>query len=116
MAGDGEQVQPWLLGPVRRVQRWQFGSTTHWQSRHVTLGQLADGRWLVEHSDVRVDSRAYRREQRARQVAAELTAGDGWREVPAEFGGDGNPTSPGWYRSGGAWLRGDRSQDAPEQG
>lgn len=112
MSDDGERVLPWLIGPIRRIQRWQYGHTSHWGSRHVTLGRLPDGRWMVEHSDVKIGARAYHDEQRARHAAGRLTARDGWREVPAAFDGSGQPTEPGWYRSGGTWLR--RSEDAAD--
>lgn len=84
--------------------------------RHVTLGRMPDGRWLVEHSDVRVPSLAYWDEQRARQRVADLTAGDRWVEVPVRFGPGHEPTDPGWRRAGGTWVRDDRSEQAPEQG
>ncbi|MFI1194096.1 hypothetical protein ACH4T9_12675 [Micromonospora sp. NPDC020750] len=106
MAGEeGERVEPWLLHGIRRHRRWQHGHTAHWASRHVTLGQLADGRWLVEHTDVTIGSRAYRSQERAQQEIGRLTADGEWTEVPAAYGADGKPIGEGWQRSGGNWVR-----------
>lgn len=113
---DGEQVLPWQVQGLRRLQRWRHGHVSHHALREVTLGRMPDGRWLVEHSDVRVPSLAYRGEQRARQRVAELTAGDGWVEVPAELDAAGNPTSGGWRRAGGTWLRDPGLEDTPDEG
>lgn len=103
---DGEPITPWLIHGVRRVQRWRSGHVSHHACRHVTLGALTDGRWMVEHSDVRVGSRAYPDEQTAREVAKALLAEGEWRRVPAEYDDGGQPTEPGWRRSGGDWYRG----------
>ncbi|MER7331650.1 MULTISPECIES: hypothetical protein [unclassified Micromonospora] len=114
MGDDGERIEPWLLHHVRRIQRWQYGHTTHWASRHVTIGLLADGRWMVEHTDVTVGCRAYRDEQRARDVAAELTAVGEWVEVPAAYDAAGQPVGDGWVRRGGSWWRDTTSQETTD--
>lgn len=103
--GNGERIEVWNAEGFRRVQRWQSGHLSHWQCRHVTLGVLPDGRWVVDHTDVRIGARAYPSEARARQAVAELMARGGWSEVPAEFGADGQPTTSGWVRRGGTWFR-----------
>lgn len=113
---DGEQVQPWLVPGLRRIQRWRHGHITHHAMREVTLGRMPDGRWLVEHSDVKVGSYAYRSEQRARQRIAALTVGEGWLEAPAEYDAAGTPTSGGWRRAGGGWVRDSPSQDTADDG
>lgn len=105
MPDDGERVEPWLLHHVRRLQRWQYGHTTHWAVRYITLGQLADGRWLVEHSDTTIGCWAYRSEERAQEEIRRHTAGREWREVPAAFGPDAKPIGDGWVRRGGSWAR-----------
>lgn len=115
-ADGGEQVEPWLLHQQRRVQRWQRGHVTHWACQYVTLAELPDGRWLVDHSDVKVGCRAYHSEARARQVVAEHTAGDGWREVPAAYNPDTTPVGDGWVRRGGTWWRDGASEQAADQG
>ncbi|MEV5211314.1 hypothetical protein AB0K35_27960 [Micromonospora sp. NPDC053740] len=103
MAGDGDQVQPWLLSGLRRVRRWQHGHTSGSDSRHVTLGLMADGRWLVEHTDIRVGSHAYRSRERAEQEAANHMRACDWQEVPAAL--DANGHAEGWVRRGNTWMR-----------
>lgn len=113
---DGEQVLPWQVEGLRRLQRWRHGHIAHHALREVTLGRLPDRRWLVEHSDVRVPSLAYRGEDAARRRVADLTRGEGWVEVPAELDANGNPTSGKWRRSGGTWLRDPSSEHTAEDG
>lgn len=79
----------------------------------MTLGELPDRRWVVEHSDVKIGSRAYRSPERAEQAATELMWQGDWVEVPAAYGANGQPVGEGWVRRGGGWVR---SEDAPEQG
>ncbi|MCG5464244.1 hypothetical protein MED01_002409 [Micromonospora sp. MED01] len=103
MTDDGEQVQPWLLTGLRRLRRWQQGHTSGSDSRHVTLGLMGDGRWLVEHTDIRVGSYAYRSRERAEQEAAKHMRDGDWHEVPAVL--DANGQAEGWVRRGNTWMR-----------
>lgn len=103
---DGEPVQPWLLHCVRRIRRWRRGVISHWACAHVTVGQLPDGRWFVEHTGTGFGARAWPDEQRAHEAAEQLMRdGEEWQEVPAQYGLDGQPTEPGWVRRGGTWFR-----------
>lgn len=101
---DGEKVQPWLLPGLRRLRRWQHGHSSGFGSRHITLGRMADGRWLVEDTDVRRGSHAYRSRERAEQAATELMWDGDWQEVPAVI--DAHGLADGWVRRGGTWMRG----------
>lgn len=103
--GDGERIEVWNATGFRRVQRWQTGHLSHWQCRHVTVGTLPDGRWVVDHTNTHIGARAYPTEARARQVADQMMAGGEWHEVPAEMDATGQPTTPGWVRRGGSWFR-----------
>lgn len=105
-------MQPWELGGLRRVRRWRRGHISHWECRHVALGQLPDGRWVVEHTDVKVGARAYQSPERAERAVTELMWQGDWVEVPAVYRANGQPAGEGWVRRGGTWVR---SEDAPEQ-
>ncbi len=108
MADDGEKVDPWLLTGLRRLRRWQSGHTAGFGARHLTLGQMADGRWLVEDTDIRRGSHAYRSRERAeRELAERMWDGD-WSEVPAVI--DAHNQAEGWVRRGNTWMR-DGQQD-----
>ncbi len=109
MAGDGEKVEPWLLPGLQRVRRWQSGHTAGSDSRHITLGHTPDGRWVVEHTDIRVGSHAYRTRERAEQALTELMWDGDWHEVPAVIGANGK--AEGWTRRGNLWAR-----DKPSDG
>lgn len=110
---DGEQVQPWLLSGLRRVRRWQRGHAAHYAVDYVTLGELPDGRWIAEHSDVKVQSRVYRSRPAAERRITELMWNGRWEEVPAEYDAAGKPVGDGWVRLGSAWVQA-RSEDTPE--
>ncbi|MEV0214309.1 hypothetical protein [Micromonospora sp. NPDC050695] len=110
MTDDGEVVVPWRLTGLQRVRRWQFGHSSGFGSRHVTLGHTADGRWLAEDSDTARGSRAYRTRERAERALAELMWDGEWHEAPAVL--DANGQADGWVRCGGTWVRG--SEDAAE--
>ncbi|WP_433460684.1 hypothetical protein [Micromonospora sp. CA-248212] len=105
MADDGERVDPWLLTGLRRLRRWQHGHTAGYGARHLTLGQMGDGRWLVEDSDTARESRAYLSRERAERQLAELMWDGDWQEVPAVI--DARGSADGWVRRGGAWMRDD---------
>ncbi|MEU0078582.1 hypothetical protein ABZY58_11850 [Micromonospora tulbaghiae] len=102
---DGERVQPWLVQGLRRLQRWRRGHEQTHAAREVTLGRMPDGRWLVEVSDVRVPSLAYRTEEDARRRVTALTASGGWTEIPAVYDASARPVGEGWQRRGGQWYR-----------
>lgn len=114
MADDGEQVDAWLLPGLQRLRRWQCGHTAGYGSRHVTLGRMVDGRWLVEDSDIRVGSRAYRSRERAERQLTELMWDGEWTEVPAVLDGTGRPVDRGWIRRGNTWMR-EPSDDASDR-
>ena len=103
--GEGERVDVWMLPNLRRVQRWQFGAISHWRCRHVTLGTLPDGRWVVDHTDPRIGGHIYPNEQEARTAAGRLMADGEWFEIPANYGADGQPVGSDWVRRGGQWRR-----------
>ena len=104
--GEGKRVEVWQLPGLQRVQRWQSGAISHWQCKHVTLGVLPDGRWVVDHTDPRIGGRIYRAEDEARAAAGRLMADGDWIEIPANYNADGQPTTSGWVRRGGQWRRG----------
>lgn len=105
MGVDGEKVEPWLLTGLQRLRRWQLGHTSGFGARHLTLGRMADGRWLVEDTDVRRGSHAYRSRERAERQLAELMWDGEWQEVPAVLNAQGQPVGGGWTRSGNTWIR-----------
>jgi len=103
VADEPERVQPWLLPGLQRIRRWQSGHTSGYGARHLTLGQTPDGRWIVEDTDVRRGSYAYRSRERAERELAELMWSGDWREVPAVI--DAHGQAVGWVRRGGTWTR-----------
>lgn len=95
MATDrGEPIDlTWTTG-VRRVQRWRSGHPERWDCRHVTVGQLADGRWWTQITGpTGAPCRAYQTEAQARQVADQLMAhaGGEWVDAPLPAGPAGGP-------------------------
>jgi hypothetical protein len=90
---------------VRRVRVWQWGNPAAANYRRVEVGHLGDGRWFASAVRDHRGAVVCRDREHAEQVAAGLREGDGWREVPAEFSGDGQPTEPGWVQRGGDWWR-----------
>lgn len=109
---DGEPVDlPRTPGHVR-VQRWRIGNAAHWRSRMVTVGTLPDGRWFVGHTKLGV--RIFADETAARRVAQDLMTGEGWREIPANYDGHGNPLGPGPWRTVGNETFRDINAGKPE--
>lgn len=100
---SGEPIQPRHTPGIRRVRRWRKGHISHWACQHVTLAELADGRWLVEHATH--GARTYPDRAQAEAVATRMTNSSEWVEVPAAYGPDGQPVGPGWVRRGGTWQR-----------
>jgi len=109
VADEPERVEPWLLPGLQRVRRWQSGHTSGYGARHLTLGHMADGRWLVEDTDVARGSHAYTRRDDAERQLTELMWDGDWQEVPAVLDARGQPVGGGWTRSGNTWIR-----DKPE--
>lgn len=105
MADDGEKVEPWLLTGLQRLRRWQYGHSAGFGSRHLTLGQMADGSWLAEDSDTARGSHAYRTRERAERELTALMWDGQWTEVPAVLNAQGQPVGGGWIRRGNTWMR-----------
>lgn len=102
---------PWLLTGLQRVRRWQLGHGGGFGSRHVTLGRMADGRWLAEDSDTARGSYAYRTRERAERQLAELMWDGKWQEVPASLDANGRAVGGGWTRRGNTWMRDEPAGD-----
>jgi hypothetical protein len=95
-----------------RLRAWAFGNPSHWQYREAVLGQLDDGRWFVSRIGRGWSGAWLARDERQACEAVESWMrrdADQWRETPARFGADGQPSDGRtWWQSGSMWMPGER--------
>jgi hypothetical protein len=110
-----ERIQLHLQFGMRRWRRWRAGTPNTATERFLTVGQLADQRWFVDDSRDPKGAHVCSDERDACTLTDRIMARSRvqWVPHPAEFDGLGQPTEPGWRRSGHQWFRDEQTSHPP---
>jgi hypothetical protein len=80
---DGEPIDLLTEYGRRLVHRWEHHGVGPWDHAHAYVGQLADGRWYADRTELGPSNvRAYPDEETALEAARRLMADrEGWTKV-----------------------------------